>query len=268
MQQTINNVAAVAVQNNVVAIDSTPVSTKVATTFRELIDKAAVEASAWETGVYANSNSILYSLIQKSYELYKDLTNDADGNLKYRKQGLADCLALKGLDAYADKALAVRIIRCVFGNKDRRRISTYTTVLKFIIKQGYTVAEVPARIAEFGGVQEISLGKMGNALTAKQKAKIASAKVGDSTLDSISSEALNKLVSAETLGDKFAAVLTQNSDGTFSINCLVHNTCAVNATLAAYYSANKDSMAVEAKEQQLSDEQNTADQLTQQAIAA
>jgi len=266
MQQTIET--AVTVENNVVELDNTPPSTKLANQIRERIDTLATEASAWEMGVYANSNTILYSLIQKAYVLYKDLTNDPDGNLKYRKQGLADYLGLKGLSAYADKPLPARIIRCVFGNKDRRRISTYTTVLKFIIKQGFAPAEVPAKIAELGGVQEISLGRAGNALTPKQKASIANQKVTKSVLASVSSEALSKLADAETKGEKFAAVLTQESDGTFSINCVVHSAAAVNAALAAFYSANKDSMAVEAEEQKISNAQNTTEQLTQQAIAA
>lgn len=266
MEQTIQ--IPVVVENNVVTLDNTPPSAKIATHFRARVDSLAVEASAWEIGVYTKSNDILYSLIQKSYELYKDLSNDPDGNLKYRKQGLADYMALKGLSAYIDKPMAARIIRCVFGNKDRRRISTYTSVLKFIIKQGYAVADVPAKIAELGGVQEISLGRAGNALTPKQKAAIASAKVAEAVLGSVSSEALSKLADAETMGDKFAAVLTQNSDGTFSINCLVHSHAAVNATLAAFYSANKEAMAVEAEEQKQANAQNNAEQLTQRAIAA
>lgn len=254
--------------NKVVDFQSTPPSAKIATDFRLRVDSLATEASAWEVGVYSKSNDILYSLIQKSYQLYKDLTNDADGNLKHRKQGLADYLALKGLSAYKDKPMPARIIRCVFGNKDRRRISTYTTVLKFIIKQGYAVTDVPAKIAELGGVQEISLGRATNALTPKQKAVIASAKVVDSILGSANSEALSKLAGAETLHEKFAAVLTQEADGSFSINCVVRNDSAVNATLAAYFTANKESMAVEAEEQKLSNAQNNTEQLTQQAIAA
>lgn len=255
-------------QNNVVEFDNTPPSAKLANQFRARVDALSTEASAWEIGVYANSNSILYSLIQKSYELYKDLTNDADGFLKHRKQGLADYLSLKGLGAYVDKPMPARIIRCVFGNKDRRRISTYTTVLKYIIKQQFAVADVPAKIVELGGVQEIALGKAGTALTPRQKARIADAKVADSELVSVRSDALSKFAGAETMGDKFAAVLTQNSDGSFSVNCLVHSSAAVNATLSAYYSANKTSLAAEAEEQKLTNAQDKAEQLTQQAIAA
>lgn len=268
MEKTIENAVAVEVQNNVVAMDNTPVSAKVATSFRQRIDGLSVEASAWEMGVYSNSNNILYSLIQKSYMLYKDLTNNDDGNVKHRKQGLADCLSLKGISGCDNKPLPARIIRCVFGNKDRRRISTYTTVLKFIIKQGYSVQDVPAKIAEHGGVQEISLGRAGNALSPKQKAQVAKAKVADAMLGSVRSEALSKLASAETMGDKFAAVVTQEADGSFSVNCIVKSDSAVNATLTAYFGANKDSMKAEAEEQILINAQNTTEQLTQQAIAA
>lgn len=265
MQQLIETES---LQKNVVAIDATPISAKVATQFRARISALSDEASAWEATVYTNSNNILYSLIQKSYELYKELTSDGDGNLKHRKQALTDFLMLNGLDAYVDKPLASRIIRSVFGNKDRRRISTYTTVLKFIVKQGFTVAEVPQRISELGGVQEISLGRAGNALTPKQKASIANQKVAETMLASVSSDALSKLVDAETKGEKFAAVLTQESDGSFSINCVVHSNAAVNATLVAFYSANKERIAVDAKEQKLSNAQINSDELTRQAIAA
>lgn len=271
MEQTIENTVAVEVQNNVVELDLTPVSAKLANQFRAKVDALSTEASAWEFGVYANSNAILYSLIQKSYELYKDLTNDADGNLKYRKQGLADYLSLKGLGAYIDKPMPSRIIRCVFGNKDRRRISTYTTVLKYIIKERFSVAEVPTKIVELGGVQEISLisaGRNSNALTQQQKVAIAAAKVTDVSLGSIRNDALSVHADAETQGDKFAAVLTQEADGSFSINCLVHSNAAVKATLSAYYTANKANMAMAAEAKQISDEQDNADALTQQAIAA
>jgi hypothetical protein len=219
-----------------------------ATLMRERIQQLAVEVGTWEAGAYADSNSILYGLMQKSHALYLDLTNNADGNLKHRKQGLADYLSLNGLDTYKDKQLPQKIVACVFGKRDRRRISTYHVVLRYIIAQKWAVADVPANIAAAGGVQEISLGRAAGSLTAKEKAALAGGHVNQAVLATVHSEELGKLFNPENTGEQFAAVLTQEADGSFSVNCVVKSTTAVNAALAAYFANNKEALKTAADE--------------------
>ena len=112
-------------------------------------------------------NDDQYLLMQKCFELYKELTDTTDTNLKYKKQGLADHMSLKKLDAYQSKPLPQKIIRCVFGDRDRRRISTYNVVLRCMIAEGWAVSDVPAMIAARGGVQEMSLSRKPGSLTSK-----------------------------------------------------------------------------------------------------
>ena len=223
-------------------------SVRHATLMHDRIQQLAVEVGTWEAGAYADSNSILYGLIQKSHALYLDLTNNADGNLKHRKQGLADYLSQNGLDNYKDKQLPQKIVACVFGKRDRRRISTYHVVLRFIIAQKWAVADVPANIAAAGGVQEISLGRTAGSLTAKEKAALAGGHVNQAVLATVHSDELGKLFNPENTGEQFAAVLTQEADGSFSVNCVVKSAAAVTAVLAAYFAANKEALKTAADE--------------------
>jgi hypothetical protein len=190
---------------------------------------------AWEEGAYKTANEGLYSLIQSCYQLYKELTNAADVNLKHKKQGLNDYLSMNGLDAYTSKPMPQKIIRCVFGDRDRRRISTYNAVLRKIIAKGWTVEEVPSQITACGGVQELSLDRKPGTLTPKDKALQVKDAVQSIELANVKTAQTDQFVNAEKHGETFAAVLTQNADGSYSINCIVDSKGAVNAALTAYY---------------------------------
>lgn len=214
-------------------------TSKFVTGIRERLSVLAADAANWEATAYASANEGLYALIQRCYELYKELTNTADVNLKYKKQGLAEHLSANGMESYTDKPLPQRIIRCVFGDRDRRRISTYNVVLRVIVAEQWAVEDVPAGIAARGGVQEMSLGRKPGSMTAKQKAESVSATVQAATLGSVKTEQTNQYANAEKTGERFAAVLTLENDGSFSINCIVDSNAAVNAALTAFYNAEK-----------------------------
>ncbi|WP_396190294.1 hypothetical protein [Flavobacterium sp.] len=191
----------------------------------------------WEEGAYKTANEGLYGLIQSCYQLYKELTDATDVNLKHKKQGLNDYLSINGMDTYTSKPMPQKIVRCVFGERDRRRISTYNVVLRRIIAEGWAVEDVPAQIAECGGVQEMSLGRKPGTLTAKEKALQVKDAVQGIELANIKNDQTDQFVNAEKHGETFAAVLTQNADGSYSINCIVDSKGAVNAALNAYYAA-------------------------------
>lgn len=252
----------VAAQQNVVPL----ISAQQANLMRDRIAQLSIEVSAWESGAYATSNAILYGLLQKAYGLYLDLTNSADPNLKYKKQGLADYLALNALSSYDDKPLPQRIIACVFGKRDRRRMSTYHVVLRYIITQKWDLADVPVKISEAGGVQEISLGRPSGSMTAKEKAVVAGNQVNHAVLARVQGTELGKQFNPENTGEQFAAVLTQEADGSFSINCLVKSTTAVNAALAAYFTANRDALTQSASEHQTAKAQANAAELKSAAV--
>ena len=238
-----NSIETVAVSSPVVAANiaaqesSQAPSVEYSEGMRTRLTQLAKEATNWQDTAYTTANAGLYLLMQKCFELYKELTDTTDANLKYKKQGLADHMSLKKLDAYQSKPLPQKIIRCVFGDRDRRRISTYNVVLRCMIAESWAVSDVPAKIAARGGVQEMSLSRKPGSLTSKQKAEQVGAKVSEQVLATVKSHATDKFINPEKVGEKFAAVLTQQADGSFSINCIVQSNGAVTAALTAFYAA-------------------------------
>ena len=134
---------------------------------RQRIEDLVIMREVFETTQLARSNQALYSLISDCLSLYRDLTEGED--LKAKKLGLQDFINFKGYVFKSTSPLSLKVIRCVFGEKDRRRISTYHTVLRVAITEKWALDEVAARIAERGGVQEISVRKA-NSMSQKDKA--------------------------------------------------------------------------------------------------
>jgi hypothetical protein len=230
-------------------------SATVANTMYKRVEQLAIEREVWQEGEYARSNETLYGLIGKCKALYDELTNKADGDAKAKRAGFDDYLNLKDYVFKSSTELTYKVIRAVFGDKDRRRLSTYHTVLRVAVKQGWKVDEFAARITEYGGVQEISLGAASGQMTAKQKAEIAKSAVMDEVVAVLKSDALSKAFSADKIGEKAVAVLTQEPDGSFSVHAVVHNNSAVTAALAAYYAANKAALKDAVNKQQVADAQ-------------
>jgi hypothetical protein len=204
---------------------------------RDRIEALAIEREVWETTVYARSNEQLYALIQKCYGLYLELTTGADVGAK--KGSFRDYINTKGYVFKNSTPLTAKIIRCVFGAKDRRRLSTYHTVLRRAATAQWLLEEVPTKIAEFGGVQEISLGKPAGSLTPKQKAEQARGVVLSTVLATVASDKLAAQNNPENAGEQAVAVVTQQADGTYTIHCVVHGDTLVNTALAGYFGANK-----------------------------
>lgn len=248
-----------------------PITMAVATKIRQRIENLVVSREAWEFGAYARSNEMLYSLIAECYTLYRELTDKSSSTTKDKRRGLDDYISLKAMVFKDDTPLTGKIIRCVFAGTDRRRMSTYHTVLRVAVAQGWQPHEFASNISKYGGVQEISLSKASGAMTAKQKAEAAKDRVLSQVLATASSDELAKLALTDGIGSKAVAVMSQEADASFTIHAVVHSDTAVNAALAAYFSSHKEELA--AFDRQVSQEADAATchevtDIAAQAVAA
>jgi len=201
------------------------------------VEALADKREVWETTHYSRSNAGLYSIFAECLALYRDLTEGAD--VKAKKSGFTDYINLKGYKFKESSPLTLKVIRCVFGEKDRRRLSTYHSVLLVAVADKWDAMEVAQKISECGGVQEISVRKP-SGMTAKEKANAARNALMNQSIASLTSDAISKQFKTENVGDNAVAILTLNSDGTYSVHCVVRSTTAVNAALTSYFSANKE----------------------------
>lgn len=205
------------------------------------IETLISDRKAWEDGVYRTSNEQLYALLQRIYTLYRTLSGSEH---KTAAEQFLNYCATKGFRFKESTHLIAKVVRCVFDDKamDRRRISTYSLVLRAAHKQVIDGKLKMDAIADFvrdmGGVEQIRLAKSPTALTPKQKAE-AAAKMDASDLAVVESESLAKCMVIDKSNNYAVLLAMQNADGTFAVRSLIYNDGVVNAALAAFYGKQK-----------------------------
>lgn len=194
----------------------------------------------WETTAYRTSNQQLYAVLADCLA-YGQALPVAES--KQRNKDLAEFLAQRGYSVKKDSPLLTRVVKAVFGNVDRRRISTYSLVLRSAQQEGITADKLADWIEQRGGVQEVRLSRSASYVSAKAKAERAK-----STLDSlpnlaIAKDKLAELADAEFVGCECVLLAEQQADGSFHIKALTRSGTAVNAALTALYGEQKKAAA-------------------------
>ena len=233
------------------------------TSMRQRLETLAIQREVWETTQLADSNGSLYQLIGDCKVLYSDLTSGE--NARVMKQGFNDYIRLKGYVFKSSSPLTLKVIQCVFGAKDRRRLSTYHTVLRVAIAENWKVEEVAQKINERGGIQEISLQRK-DGLKPKEKAEIARDVLMSQCIATLSSDALKASMNNEHIHENSVAVLTLNGDGTYDVHCVVKSKVAVDAALSAYFSENKVEIEVVQRQRYLEAEEAAKASLISDAV--
>jgi len=215
-------------------LDATEASEKgTVVLLKRLID----ERKTWEADAYRTSNEQLYALLQHIYNFYCGVSG-TDNKLK-QEQLLNYCTA-QGFRFNKSSHLITKVVRCVFDDKamDRRRVSTYSLVLRSAHKQVLSGALKSDAIAEFvatqGGVEQVRLAKSPTALTPKQKAQAAAQIVSD-TIATVASETLSAVTAVGNVNKHAVLLAVQQADGTFAVKSLIYSDGVVNAALAAFY---------------------------------
>ena len=232
-------------------------------TMRQRLETLAIQREVWETTQLAESNATLYELLANCKVLYRDLT--IGENSRAMKQSFNDYIRLKGYVFKSSSPLTLKVIHCVFGAKDRRRLSTYHTVLRVAIAENWQVDEVAQKITERGGIQEISLQRK-DGIKPKAKAEIARDVLMSQCIATLSSDALKAKMNIEHIHENAVAVLTLNGDGTYSVHCVVKSNTAVDAALAAYFSQNKFEIELIQRQQVLEAKDSAKNTLISDAV--
>jgi len=198
------------------------------------------EREQWQQNAYTKSNEELYALLAKCYASFKAMCEDTEDAEVMRKQFDA-YVESKGIVFKKSTHKLVKIVKCVFGETDKRRISTYGIVLRTALANNLAADDVADFIKQSGGVQEIKLART-SGLTTKAKAEIAQQVVSGDVLGEFSNNDVANEMDASEIGQLVVFVATQQANGKFVINAATKNSAVVNAALAAYYSKNKTTL--------------------------
>lgn len=227
-----------------------------------LLDALEGKRIAWEQGAYRTSNQQLYAVLAECY-LYGGETSTEQARL--RSKALEEFCKLRGYAVKKDSPLMTRIVKAVFGNVDRRRISTYSLVLRSAKAANVLPTKLAEWIEERGGIQEIKLARSATYVSPKQKAETAAKVLTASTaLAVVKTEALTLLADGDYVGEECVLVAEQQADGSFAIKALTRNGTALTAALGAVYSERKKAAQAQKSEREAA---NDAD-MTNAAIEA
>jgi hypothetical protein len=214
------------------------------------LNDIAEERKQWEVSAYRTSNQQLYAILAKCYAFYQLMAEDGDKGKALREQ-LNNFIEKHGLRFTKGSHGITKVLKCVFfdGEKsvDRRRISTYSIVLRSALALNIAPHKLAEHIETAGGVQELRLAKSPNAKSAKQKAELGKECVFQNViLATMRSDEVTCKLDFSDYDKPLAAIVVVRADGTIELRDVLTSTGAANTVLAAHYSASNDSKAQKA----------------------
>jgi hypothetical protein len=231
------------------AVDTTPVTTNVLLKDTTKVANVAVGTTValtnmeanrinWEQGAYRTSNQALYAVLGDCLAFCGDMTLP---EAKQRSASLESFYKDRGYTYKKDLPLATRVVRAVFGSRDRRRISTYSLVIRQAMKEKVLIADFSKWVEEHGGVQEISLGKSATYIKPADKAEIAKNNLkGKTPIGYAKSELLSHVADAQYLGDMCVLLAEQQADGSFGVYAVLRQDGLVNSAFTSLYALGKE----------------------------
>jgi len=234
---TLLNAVATSVTKNVVLNDKavkTSDKSHVAINAGKWLADMEAKRIAWEQGAYRVSNKELYALLADCLLFSGELPV---AESKQRSAALETFFKERGYKYKKDSHIIARVVRAMFGDVDRRRISTYVLVLRQAQKSSVESTQLAQWIEDCGGIQEIKLSRSATFVSPTAKASIAKSEFANLPVLAIAkSEQLTLLADAGFLGEECVFIAEQLAGGSFAIRALVRKEGAINAAFTALYS--------------------------------
>jgi hypothetical protein len=203
----------------------------------KLLSDLETDRKTWEDGAYRTSNQALYAVLAKCLAIAQVDTAEL---AKQRNAALEAFYKQRGYSYKKDAPPATRVVKAVFGAVDRRRLSTYSLVLREAIKQEILAINLAEWIEQNGGIQEIRLSQSKSFIRPSTKVEIA--RQGFDTLPvlaSVKSEALSLLADSESSGARCVLVAEQSANGDFIVRGFTRSSGALSAAFAGMYADQK-----------------------------
>jgi hypothetical protein len=230
------------------AKDTSKTEQKKILTTAEFLLQAEKQRMDWENGVYVEANKQLYAVLARCYAF---LMKDNGEGFKEQNAAL-EAFYKKRKYTYSKKTpLASRVVRAVFGNVDRRRISTYS-----IVSRRAMVLDFAQWIDSNGGVQEIKLGRSATYVSKKDKAAVIAKKWKTLQTLAIAADDRLRMQRVRDFDNKHCLLVAmQNKDGTYAIKGVVHTNGIVEQAMATLLSSmNAEERSVAKAKQQVDSE--------------
>lgn len=222
----------------------------------EQIRQLVTEREVWENGVFRTANEALYVLLSKCYEIENSMVGK-DSASKARRKGLEEVALQLGYRFQDGTALMNKVVRCVFGDVHRNRVSTYAAALREAKHQKVEVTNIAQFIEMNGGIGGITRPRTENSITEAEKVEQALEIISDDVLAIADGKELGQSFEGEDLDGPCVLIATPQDDGSFAINAVVKSKAALTAALVSVYSTHKAEMKKVAEEKKEAETRQT-----------
>lgn len=173
-------------------------------------DDLRARCTVWNNTAYRTANEQLYALLAEAYQLYSDLSASDTLRKEFR-----DHLVNNGVAFQRNTPLATRVIRFLFTAKNGRG-AVWGKVLQLAKKANRTAAQLPAWIAEAGGIEEIAVNRQSKTSTQdSENIKFAEAYFGHAAAISAIGKLPDQLKpDTETDYKNYSLALVRSDNGT------------------------------------------------------
>ncbi len=220
----------------------------------EVIANLIAERKHWETNEFASSNKRKYQILQSCYVLYKDMVGITAEKLALKRAFNKHCEEL-GLEFKDSTHLMVRVVTAVFGNQDRRRVSSYAKALRIAAEKNIGSMDIPKFLSDAGGVEEVRREGKTVRVNIKEKAKVGLTLMQGKTLAQAQSDALNAEFDEAAYDGAALLMSTREVDGSFHIKYVLQNGVLITSALAHLPTLLKDKEALKAEEQKAANDE-------------
>ncbi|WP_424179059.1 hypothetical protein [Yoonia sp. TsM2_T14_4] len=136
----------------------------------QTLDQISAARAVWEEGTLKSSNDELYAILERCFEIYKQMKEDTA-----KRRSLNSLLTDRNMKPRTSTSLGIKVIRYVFG-KEGNREQAFARVLTIAYDLKPVEQSLASYIEQCGGVEEVrrtSKVKDGKTMTADDYKQIA-----------------------------------------------------------------------------------------------
>lgn len=211
-----------------------------------LMDMEAARIN-WEQGSFRKSNEELYAVLQQCKAFCGDLL---PAEAKQRSAALEKFYKERGWRYNKETPIETRVLRAVFGMENRRRVSSYSLVLREAKKQRVGISSLATWIEDQGGIQEIRLSQSKTFVSPAEKAQTMKDRLASrkSFIAFAKSDLLSHASDPEFMDDDCVLLANQQPDGSFGIYTVLRSTGVMNAAYLAAHAKGEEAHKLAMKE--------------------
>lgn len=186
----------------------------------------------------SRTDAFLYELLQDCHDTFVVISKPNSNIATVACEQLDKYCSKNGITSGKDIKLLSKFMNSVFKGLDRSKISTYSYVIKYGIKNKVATGTLAAKIKEMGGIQKIKEASF-KGVAAKTKAKVennlqqAQTKVSKSSMGVVDIPMAIGAVSKLKTGDQVLLIAMMNPERKFVIQAATSDATVIKSAVLA-----------------------------------